>query len=141
MLAFINQFEVDATNFLSQGRWTSLPYIGTLRRNEYKERINSEEVKDLVDAAKETLDKIDNMYDDMASTYKSIFYNERHNCFLGEMGAGMYLYDPFQTQFINEHRLFNKKNNLECLMLTDEFTDPKRRIKYERSVYRFIERK
>ena len=57
MLAFINQLEVDATNFLSQGRWTSLPYIGTLRRNEYKERINSEEVKDLVDAAKETLDK------------------------------------------------------------------------------------
>ena len=57
MVAFINQLEVDATNFLSQGRWTSLPYIGTLRRNEYKERINSEEVKDLIDAAKETLDK------------------------------------------------------------------------------------
>ena len=47
MLAFINQFEVDASNFLSQGRWTSLPYIGTLRKNQYKEALNSEEIKEL----------------------------------------------------------------------------------------------
>ena len=91
--------------------------------------------------SKETLDKIDAMYDDMASTYKSIFYNERHNCFLGELGCGQFLYDPLQTQFINEHQLFNKKTNLECLMLTDQFEDSKRRIKYERSIYRFIERR
>ena len=91
--------------------------------------------------SKETLDKIEEMYDDMASTYKSIFYNERHNCFLGEIGCGQYLYDPLQTQFINDHQLFNKKRNLQCLMLTDQFEDSKRRIKYERSVYRFIERR
>ena len=91
--------------------------------------------------SKETLDKIDEMYDDMASTYKSIFYNERHNCFLGEIGCGQFLYDPLQTQFINEHQLFNKKHDLQCLMLTDQFEDSKRRIKYERSVYRFIERR
>lgn len=91
--------------------------------------------------SKKILEDVENMYNDIASTYKSVFYNERHNCFLGEIGPSMYLYDPLQTQFINEHRLFNKKNDLECLMLTDEFTDPKRRIKYERSVYRFIERK
>ena len=57
MLAFINQFEVDATNFLNQGRWTSLPYIGTLRKNKYKEAINSEEVRELNEAAKENLDR------------------------------------------------------------------------------------
>lgn len=57
MLAFINQFEVDATNFLSQGRWTSLPYIGTLRKNQFKEVINSEEIKELDEEAKENLDK------------------------------------------------------------------------------------
>ena len=91
--------------------------------------------------SKETIDKIETMYDDMASTYKSIFYNERHNCFLGEFGCGQFLYDPLQTQFINEHQLFNKKYDLQCLMLTDQFTDPKRRIKYERSIYRFIERR
>lgn len=57
MLAFINQFEVDAGNFLSQGRWTSLPYIGTLRKSQYKEIINSKEVVELDEAAKENLDK------------------------------------------------------------------------------------
>ena len=79
--------------------------------------------------SKGVLDKIDAMYDDIASTYKALFYNDRHNCFLGEIGPGMYLYDPFQTQFINEHQIFNKKNDLTCLMLTDQFTDSKRRIK------------
>ncbi len=91
--------------------------------------------------SKEVIDKIEEMYDDMANTYKSIFYNDRHNCFLGEMGCGQFLYDPLQTQFVNEHQLFNKKHNLQCLMLTDQFTDTKRRIKYERSIYRFIERR
>lgn len=57
MLEFINQFEIDATNFLSQGRWTSLPYIGTLRKNQYKEALNSKEVLELDQAAKENLDK------------------------------------------------------------------------------------
>ena len=57
MLAFINQFEIDASNFLSEGRWTSLPYIGTLRKNQYKEILNSDEVKELDEAAKENLDK------------------------------------------------------------------------------------
>jgi len=57
MLAFINQFEIDASNFLAQGRWTSLPYIGTLRRSQYKEAINSEEIKELDEAARENLDK------------------------------------------------------------------------------------
>lgn len=57
MLAFINQLEVDASNFLSQGRWTSLPYIGTLHKNQYKEILNSNEVKELDEAAKENLDK------------------------------------------------------------------------------------
>lgn len=57
MLAFINQFEVDASNFLSQGRWTSLPYIGTLRKNQYKEALNSKENKELIETAKESLDR------------------------------------------------------------------------------------
>lgn len=57
MLAFITQFEIDATNFLHQGRWTSLPYIGTLRKNQYKEMINSEEIRELNEAAKENLDR------------------------------------------------------------------------------------
>ena len=57
MLAFITQLEIDANNFLAQGRWTSLPYIGTLRKNQFKEALNKEEVIELDEAAKENLDK------------------------------------------------------------------------------------
>lgn len=57
MLAFINQLEVDATNFLSEGRWTSLPYIGTLRKSQFKEIMATPEIKQLNADAKETLDK------------------------------------------------------------------------------------
>lgn len=57
MIAFINQLEVDATNFLAQGRWTSLPYIGTLRKSQYKEALNSKEIRELNEAAAENLDR------------------------------------------------------------------------------------
>lgn len=57
MLAFIEQLEVDIATFLSQGRWTTLPYMGTLRINAYKQIMKSEETKQLISDAKETLDK------------------------------------------------------------------------------------
>lgn len=88
----------------------------------------------------EDINRVEKIYSDMANTYKSIFYNERHNVFLGEMGPNQFLYDPLQTEFINKHSLFNKKNNLEVLILNDEIFDTKRKIKYEKSIYRFFER-
>lgn len=57
MLAFIERLEVDITNFLAQGRWTSLPYIGTLQLNAFKERIRRTENKELLQEGKDTLDK------------------------------------------------------------------------------------
>lgn len=57
MMAFITQIEVDSVNFLQQGRWTSLPYMGTLRKNKYKEITRSQEYKELNEVAQETLDK------------------------------------------------------------------------------------
>lgn len=56
MLAFIERLEVDITNFLSQGRWTTLPYIGTLQKSAFKEKMRSDETKELLKDAKETLD-------------------------------------------------------------------------------------
>jgi len=87
------------------------------------------------------LNKVKEMYADIASTYFSIYYNERHNVFLGEFAPHMYLYDIYQTLFINKHKLFNERNNLEALILTPQYTDQRLRIKYEKSVYKFIERK
>lgn len=76
MLAFINQFEIDASNFINQGRWTSLPYIGTLKKSQYKEIMGSDEIKELTEAAKENLDRNKyilfrkNLKDDIAKAIK-----------------------------------------------------------------------
>lgn len=105
------------------------------------ENIGTEKQCILESGVKELIDNIDTMYSDMANTYISVFYNERHNVFLGESGPNQFIYDPYQTAFINKHKLFNRKTDLETLLLTEQITDNKARIKYEKSVYRFIERR
>ena len=91
---------------------------------------------------KEQLDKIDKMYNDMVHLFISIFYDERYNCILGELANGYRLYDPFMTSFINKHKLFMKKNSLETMYLEeDHVADNKKQLKYERSIFRFFERR
>ena len=90
----------------------------------------------------EQIHNLEKLYDNMADTYKSIFYNDRYNCFLGEIdGPCHLLYDPFQVEFIIKHGLFNKKNQLMVIIPTQQFYDSKRALKYERSIYRFFERR
>ena len=90
---------------------------------------------------KNQLDKIEELYNDMVHTYKTIFYNKRYNCFLGDNGAGYKLYDPLQTMFFNRHKLLNKQNDYSTIILTEGFIDNRREIKYEKSIYRFFERR
>jgi hypothetical protein len=86
---------------------------------------------------------LDDLYSDMLSTYKALFYNERYNCFLGESStmAGYKIYDPLQMVFFNTHKLLNKKSDYSTIILTEGFEDKKRKIKYEHSIYRFFERR
>ena len=86
--------------------------------------------------------KLEEMYTSMVDIYISVFYNERYNCFLGEQdGPCTLLYDPFQVEFMLRHDLMNQKNRLDVIVPTEHFTDSKRRLKYERSIYRFFERR
>lgn len=86
--------------------------------------------------------KLEEMYTNMVDIYISVFYNERYNCFLGELdGPCTLLYDPFQVEFMLRHDLMNQKNRLDVIVPTEHFADSKRRLKYERSIYRFFERR
>ena len=60
---------------------------------------------------------------------------------LGELLDGHKIYDPLQSMFFNEHKLLNKKSDYSTMYLTEGFEDPKRKLKYERSIYRFFERR
>lgn len=85
--------------------------------------------------------KVSALLYDMVNTYKSIFYNERYNCFLGYLPTGKKLYDPLQTVFFNKHNLLNNKNDLKTIVLTEGFADRFRKLKYEKSIYRMFERR
>ena len=82
----------------------------------------------------EQLNKVDALFDDMVKTYKVLFYNDRYNCFLWERPDGYKIYDPFQTVFFNNHKMLNKKSDYSTIVLSEEFNDHKRKLKYERSI-------
>lgn len=90
---------------------------------------------------KEQLDKVDNIYSEIARLYLSIFYVEKYNVLLGELGNGYLLYDPFMTEFINSNGLFSYSGTHKTVYLDDEFRDPKRKLKYDRSIYRYAEKR
>lgn len=91
---------------------------------------------------KERLDAINNMYFDMVSLYLSLFYNERYNVLLWDRGDGFKLYDPYMSIFVNTHKLFNRERSLDYLhMEEDHVIDNKMKLKYEKTIYRFFERR
>lgn len=83
--------------------------------------------------------EVQQMYYKLMSYYKGLFYNKRHNVFLGPKDLNFTYYDPLQTYFINKHGLFNNKNDYQVLSLTDQMNDPLRDYKYNKSVYRLME--
>lgn len=87
------------------------------------------------------LKEIDSIYDEMVKTYMTFYYNEKYNCLLGDFPGGKSLYDPLQTVFINKHSLFNRKDDLHTIILTEQYEDPRRVAKYEKSIYRILEKK
>ena len=86
-----------------------------------------------------TLEKIMEMYHNIVEFYTSMFYDTRHNVFLCQLDMVRKLYDPLQIEFVNKHNLLKEKNAIVSTILTDEFTDPKRAYKYNRSIYKYVE--
>lgn len=105
------------------------------------ENIGTEDRCIIEDEYYEEIKTIDEIYDEMVKTYLTFFYNERYNCLLGDFYHGKKLYDPLQTVFINKNSLLNKKTDLKTIILTEQFEDSRRKVKYEKSLYRFIEKR
>ena len=56
-LAIVQQCELDAANFLSQGRWAGIPFMGNLRGSKVTQLQKSKEQQELIDIARETVSK------------------------------------------------------------------------------------
>ena len=127
-----------------------LEYIDSTKLEEIEKQVLEEHICVLENIGTETnciiekssyqkIKEIEKMYAEIKDLYMAMFYNDRHNVFLCEIEDGKLLYDPLQTYFINIHKLFNNKNDLSTIILTDQYDDPKRKYKYAKSVYRFLE--
>ena len=56
-LAIVKQCEIDAANFLREGRWAGIPFIGNIRIPKTTQILMTEESKEIIEEAKENLDK------------------------------------------------------------------------------------
>lgn len=87
----------------------------------------------------EDIRKINKMYAEMLNNYITFFYSSKYNSILGDWKDGTKIFDPLQREFIQKHQLFTVDNQIDNLVLTEQFRDSRRKIKYENSIYRFIE--
>lgn len=55
-LALVERCEIDATNFLKEGRWTGIPFIGNIRIPKTKLLEQTDEQQALIQEARENLD-------------------------------------------------------------------------------------
>ncbi len=56
-MAIIDDLEFQAASFITEGRWTGIPYIGNIRIPKIKKILQSTEQQALINEAKEQLDK------------------------------------------------------------------------------------
>lgn len=55
-LAIVKKCEIDAANFLREGRWASIPFIGNIRIPKTVQKLTSEDSKAILQEAQDRLD-------------------------------------------------------------------------------------
>lgn len=55
-LEIVKRCEVDAANFIREGRWAGIPFVGAIRIPKTKLALISDKTKELLDEAKQTLE-------------------------------------------------------------------------------------
>ena len=64
------------------------------------------------------------MVNQMISSYRALFYNERHNCFLyHDPETGMDLFDMCGNEFMSIYSVMNMRNSTKVIVLTDKVRD------------------
>ena len=105
------------------------------------ENIGTDNTCIILDGDYDQINGLNSMIREMIQAYYALFYSERYNCFLGILPDGRKLFDPLQSVFINKNRILQRMNDYKTIILSEGFDDRYRKIKYERSIYRFFERK
>lgn len=98
VLAVISQCEIDAANFIQEGRWTGIPFIGSIKLPKRILKLRSQEIKDLIDEAKNTMDR---------EKYMVFRQNLETDIKIEEKQERFYRY--IVSHFVNNNRKFYNK--------------------------------
>ena len=84
--------------------------------------------------------KIEQMITKMIESYRALFYNDRHNCFLFRNPEdGLDYFDMCGNEFIAKHSLMNQINATKVLVLNHKIPDAQLALRYSNSVYNWLE--
>lgn len=84
--------------------------------------------------------RIMRMLNQMISSYKALFYNSRHNCFLyHDDETGLDWFDMCGNEFMAKYSLMNMPNSSEVIVLNEKLNDPQFPYKYQNSIFNWIE--
>lgn len=89
----IEQCERDAENFLKEGRWTGIPFLGNMRVPEHKKKFKEINGVELLETAKETLNE---------EQYKA--FRKDLNADVGQSVSRERLYRYQTSMFVTKHR-------------------------------------
>lgn len=80
------------------------------------------------------------MVNKMIESYRSLFYNSRHNCFLFFHDQDRHeWFDLCANEFIGKHGLMNPENSTNVIMISDKLNEKQMAKFYNDSVYNWIE--
>lgn len=84
--------------------------------------------------------QIQQMVDQMILSYQSLYYNERHNCFLyHHPQMGLDWFDLCGNEFMAKHSLMNTANATRVIVLHNKIRDVQFPFFYNNSIYNWIE--
>lgn len=84
--------------------------------------------------------KIKQMVSYLKTSYRALFYNNRHNCFLYEdKENNIRLFDFCGNEFISKHSIMNQENSNNVIVLHEKLYDLDLPLHYNNSIYNWIE--
>ena len=87
-----------------------------------------------------TKSQIIKMVNKMISSYRAMFYDERHNCFLyREEESGLDWFDMCGNEFMMKYSLMNYENSSKVIVLSHKIEDKQFTRRYHNSIYSWIE--
>lgn len=84
--------------------------------------------------------QIKQMVNSMIKSYRALFYNTKHNCFLyHNQEMGLDWFDLCGNDFISNHNLMNSEGSPNVIILHEKIKDIQKPLFYNNSIYNWLE--